>query len=403
MSSIRRLTLIVFLLFMARGITGPLSSLYWRSLGASYLMIGLLGAVGSLVAILASPLWGRASDRLGQRKVFLIGGLGVMAVCYGLLSRASGPVVLFPILAVSVAAQTAYDTISLALLGDWLEACGQRRRGVESAGRRMGVYRGLGSLGFGAMAFVSGAVADHFSLRAPWMLAAGFLGLGFMLALGVREPPHTHAADGAGAVTGAEIPISTGRLPLAPLLIAALLWALVVGGVYAVWGNYMVEELGYAPAQMTRLWAIASLSEFPLMIVAGWLSDRVGRLSMLSVGFAAWAIVFTGYLIAPRMPWIAGVQLIRGFAYSAHTATAMIYVAEVRARDERGRMAGVYGMAGALGSILGSSLGGMITEYVGFRALIGAGVAVMAVGAVYLGMAAVRRRASGAGPNLSGR
>jgi MFS family permease len=114
---------------------------------------------------------------------------------------------------------------------------------------------------------------------------------------------------------------------------------------------------------------------------------------MLTVGFLAWTAVFAGYLVAPQMPWIVLVQLTRGFAYSAHTATAMTYAAEVRARAERGRISGLYGTAGALGAILGSSLGGALTEYVGFRALIGAGAAVIFAGAVYLGAMTVRHRA----------
>ena len=74
-----------------------------------------------------------------------------------------------------------------------------------------------------------------------------------------------------------------------PLMVAALLWSLSFGVVYAVWGNYMVEGIGYTSAQMTRLWAIASLSEFPLMILAGWLSDRVVPMSTGVVNGGNWS------------------------------------------------------------------------------------------------------------------
>ena len=89
----------------------------------------------------------------------------------------------------------------------------------------------------------------------------------------------------------------TGRLPLAPLLFSAFLWSLTTGAVYAVWANYMVGELEYSQAAMSRLWSLASTSEFPLMILAGWLSDRLGRLPMLSLGFLAWTLVFLGYVL----------------------------------------------------------------------------------------------------------
>lgn len=398
-----RLTLIAFLLFMSQGMTGPIRSVAWRSMGASYLAIGLLGTVSSLTAIVASPLWGRASDRLGQRRVFLTGGVGLLALATAAVSVVPGYAWLFPVYTAMSVAQAAYATASLALMGDWLEHEAADRPDSSSrgtAGRRMGTYRGLSSLGFGLMAFVSGSIADRLSLRAPYVIGALFLAVAFVLALSVREP----ASEGdvgdeeelpPGVAAGpSSLPESVSEggsgLPLAPLMVAALLWSLSFGAVYSVWGNYMVEGIGYSSTQMTRLWSLASMSEFPLMILAGWLSDRVGRLPMLAVGFVAWALVFVGYLVSPTMPWIVLIQLVRGFAFSAHTATAMTYAAEVRKRSERGRISGLYGTAGGLGSILGSSFGGAVAEFIGFRALIGSGAGIMFGGGLYLGGATVR-------------
>lgn len=397
-----RLTLISFLLFMARGMSGPISSVAWRSLGASYLVIGLLGTVSSLTSIVASPLWGKASDSLGQRRIFLLGGVGVLALATASVVLIPGYVWLFPIYVVMSLAQAAYGTASLALMGDWLEheAVASSDAGSRgTAGRRMGTYRGLSSLGFGLMAFVSGSVADQYSVRVPYLIGAVFLAIAFFLAMGVREPGREEKAETAAAscpeaavggdLLAKRVSGEGSGLPLAPLLVSSLLWSLSFGAVYSVWGNYMVEGIGYTSTQMTRLWSIASLSEFPLMILAGWLSDRVGRLPMLVVGFLAWTLVFAGYLVTPTMPWIVLVQLIRGFAFSAHTATAMTYAAEVRKRAERGRISGFYATAGSLGSILGSSVGGATAEYIGFRALIGATAGVIFAGALYLGGAAL--------------
>jgi MFS family permease len=152
----------------------------------------------------------------------------------------------------------------------------------------------------------------------------------------------------------------------------------------------MVGEMAYSPAAMTALWALASMSEFPLMILAGWLSDRFGRLPLLSLGFLAWAVVFAGYVVAPVLPWIVGVQLVRGFAYSAYTATAMTYASEVRSRAQRGWASGLYSAAGGLGSILGSSVGGTLTQLAGFRVMFAANAALILLGAVYLAAEALR-------------
>jgi SET family sugar efflux transporter-like MFS transporter len=405
MKSLTLITAVAILLFMSRGIIGPISSLYVESLGASYVVIGLLGTVTSLTTILFSYIWGRASDRLGQRKVLLAPSLATLAVSYGLMAFAPSYEYLFPLHVLGAVAQAAYGTASLALMGDLLE------QSADAQGRRMGIYRGLGSLGFGLTAFLSGTVADWLSIRVSFVLSALFLALAFFLALRVEEAPPADGPRGeaepspaagnstasASTATQSDRPAGessdSNRLPLVPLLVSAFLWSLVTGAVYAVWANYMVSEIHYTQAQMSRLWALASLSEFPLMILAGHLSDRMGRLPMLSLGFLAWTLVFLGYILVPVMPWIVLIQLTRGFAYSAFTATSMTYAAEVRSRSQRGQVSGLYNSAGGIGTILGSSMGGTLAQFTSFRIMIGTNAALIFGGAVYLALAAVRQTA----------
>jgi MFS family permease len=47
-----------------------------REVGLLEIQVGAIIAASSLVFFFAGPLWGRASDRLGRRKVFLIGQMG---------------------------------------------------------------------------------------------------------------------------------------------------------------------------------------------------------------------------------------------------------------------------------------------------------------------------------------
>ena len=181
MKNLTLLTIIGFIMFMSAGVTGPISSLYFESLGANYVTIGVLGTVMSLSAIVFSHVWGQASDHFKRRKVFLVGGLAGQAVCYALIALAPGYQILFPLRALAAAARAAYGTSSLALMGDLLEQRPHER------GRRMGVYRGLCSLGFGLVAFVSGSLADWLSLAFPFYLAAAFGGIACILALGIDE------------------------------------------------------------------------------------------------------------------------------------------------------------------------------------------------------------------------
>jgi MFS family permease len=385
MKNLILMTVIGIILFMSRGIVGPINSLYVESLGANYVLIGVLGAMTSLTTIVFSYMWGRLSDRRGKRKLFLVGGLAVLALTSGLMAIAPNYVYLFPLNVLGAAAQAAYAVVSLALIGDILE------QSASARGRQMGIYRGLGSLGFGVLAFFSGSVADRFSLRATFGFSAGFLIVGLILALFVEESS-AHPSSEVTSATPVTSQTPATPLPLPPLFVSMFLWSLVTGAVYAVWANYMVGELAFTQAEMSRLWGLASFSEFPLMILAGALSDRIGRPATLSLGFFAWTLVFLGYVATPVMPWIVLVQLIRGFAYSAFTAASMTYAAEVRAKAQRGRISGLYSSAGSIGAILGSTMGGALAQFAGTPTMILANAALIFAGALYLAVVAFQHR-----------
>ena len=62
----------------------------------------------------------------------------------------------------------------------------------------------------------------------------------------------------------------------------------------------------------------------------------------------------------------------------------MTYATEVRSREQRGTVSGLYNSAGGLGAILGSSLGGIQTQLMGFQAMIATNAALIFGGAIYL-------------------
>ena len=396
MNDIAILTIVAFIFFASRGITGPVSSLYTESLGANYVEIGLLGAAFSLTAVFSNYFCGRMLDRANRRKTILLLGLAAMSINNWLTALIPSYEYRFPLSILESITQAAYSTSSLTLMGDLLE------KQDESRGRRMGTYRGLGSLGFGIAAFISGTVADLLSIRATFILAAIFMAVAFFLSLNIREPQTTNhpistiktqkTQNKPHVQMSKTVPVSKlkRQKPLAPLLVSTFLWFLVIGAVYSVWANYMVSEIGYDQAEMSRLWAIASLSELPFMILAGWLSDRLGRLSFMSLGLLTWAFVFLGYVLVPMKPWIILIQLCRGFAYSAFISTSMTYAAEARLKAQRGRVAGLYNSLGSIGSMLGSLMGGGLSQFTNFQIMLTVNAAIIFIGAMYVAFTAIK-------------
>jgi len=421
MTNLALLTIVGFVLFMSRGIVGPVTSLYAQDMGASLVLLSALGTTTSVFSVFLSYTWGRSSDVKGGRKAFMLIGLGLLAV--EALFTAMIPVVspglgiarpyllLFPTRLIGAVGQTAYSTANLAMLGDLLETRASGR------GARMGLVRGSSSLGFGLMAFGAGKLSDMFAINVPFYISAGLLAIAFLLTLRLQEERFvgarrlgrfdwhsawqsfaTRISDAWSVISGHDVTLEGEaatkgpRLPLAPLLIASFLFSLMMGSVYGVWANYMKHEVGFSTTLVSVLWATASTSEFPWMIFTGWLSDRLGRLPMMSLGFLVWALIFVGYVFTPQMPWIVVIQLVRGFAFSAVTASAMTYAAEARGRSQRGQVSGLYDAMGGVGSIVGAAIGGTLAQWRGFHFMFAIAAIAMLAGAVYFASSHWRSR-----------
>ena len=75
------LFLIVFIDLMGFGIIIPLLPFYAEHFHADPFTVGLLMATYSLTQLIAAPVWGRMSDRVGRRPVLLL-TLGGAAASY---------------------------------------------------------------------------------------------------------------------------------------------------------------------------------------------------------------------------------------------------------------------------------------------------------------------------------
>ncbi|MBX3014763.1 MAG: MFS transporter [Caldilineaceae bacterium] len=379
MTSIRLLTLISAICYVAIGISSPLITLYLQSLGSSYAQISLILATVTITMFFANYGWGWLSDRLGRRKPLLVTGLVILATAFFLLSRVPNGNYAWAARIFEGAGTAAYSTISLALMGDLLESERQK-------GRSMGIFRGIGSFAFAIGAIIGGRLADATSIAQTLMVCSGLYLLAAVVALAIQEvrpsfqpepPPSTPPASGENAQ-------ASRRMNLQPLpiffLLGVVLWTSAHSASASMWPNYM-QSLGYSKTASSSLWGLAAFIEFPAMYVAGMLSDVIGRAPLLIAGGLFISITNVGYLLlAGIFPFLLGIQVTRGFGFGSYTTTAMTFATEHSAQKNRGSKSGLFNMVSTAGSLIGSFLGGTIVQAMGFQFLYGV-CASLALGA----------------------
>ena len=241
MTSIRLLTLISAIFYIAIGISSPLITLYLQALGASYAQISLILGSVVITTFFANYLWGWLSDRLGRRKPLLITGLLILATSFFLLSWAPSGSYAWAARVFEGLGTAAYGTLSLAIMGDLLEAEKQK-------GRRMGIFRGIGSFGFAIGASIGGILADATSIATTLMLCSAIYLVAAACALTIREVTSVAPASIVNrqlpTLNPRQILINLQSLPVL-FLIGVLFWSAAHSASASMWPNYM-QSLGYS-------------------------------------------------------------------------------------------------------------------------------------------------------------
>ncbi len=388
MNSIRLLTLISAIFYVAIGISSPLITLYLQSLGASYAQISLILGSVVITTFFANYLWGWLSDRIGRRKPLLITGLLILATSFFLLSWAPSGNFAWAARIFEGTGTAAYGTLSLAIMGDLLEQ-------EQQKGRRMGIFRGLGSFGFFLGAIIGGRLADATSIATTLMLCSGIYLLVACVALAIREV----RSSTNGSIVERQLPTLNPRAILTNLqslpilfLLGVLLWTAAHSASASMWPNYM-QTFGYSKTASSSLWGLAALVEFPAMIGAGMLSDIIGRAPLLIAGASFISLTNLGYLfLAGIFPLLLVTQVFRGFGFGSYTTTAMTFATEHSVQTNRGSKSGLFGTVSSAGSLLGSSLGGTLVQLAGFHFLYGVVAGLAFCSAICFGLLRYRTR-----------
>ena len=373
------LATVIFLNFTAGGATYPFYALYATSLGASLGQVALVVGVQSSVALVSGLLWGRAADRVGRYKPFIVGSMGGEA----LVSLAIGQVPswkwLVPLHVVMGLTQGAGQVASLALMGDILD-------GHPHRGRLISGYRMSGSLAFSVAIVASGWVSESVGMRGSFLLASAVYAAAFLVALLIAEPPRVISTAKPLGFVG----LMQG--PMRPLLILALLCWVPFAAVFSVWPIWIADVLGYGRATFSQLWGIAAFVEVPMMFVAGLMVDRVGRRPTFVLGLLGFCLLYLLYVLQPPLPGLIAAQVLRGVAFALYTATALTMAIELAPPEERGRASGLFTSAQSLAQISGSWIGGPLADAFGFRALYLLSAVAVLVGAAYSFLAIARGR-----------
>lgn len=361
-------------------IFGPLA----REIGLTEWQFGVLIAASNVAIVIFSPLWGRASESMGRKTVYLLGMLGFAVgyagLAFGVQAGLLGWLAPMPLFLVLLGARLVYGVMAAAIQP---AATAYVADTTDAAGRGQGMALIAASGGIGTVVGPAfGGLLARFGAVVP-MYAAAVLAL---TAIAVTLITLAEPARHVRAESTTRLRVGDNRV--FPYLLGWFVIFMVFTGVQVITPFLIEDRFGVSGREaVTQVAMIALLSMALITLVVQIVVMQVWKLSprfLLRYSFFLFATSLL-FLTAISQLW----QLYLVFALMglsiALAAPGLNTAASLNVQaHEQGAVAGLLAAAPAFGMIFGPAIGGAVYNLSPIAPLLGGAALSAAIGLYYL-------------------
>ncbi|GBC97726.1 Multidrug resistance protein MdtH [bacterium HR17] len=361
----------------------PLLPFFLREqLKASVAFVGLVEGVAETTASLLKLFSGWLADRVGHHKALTVCGYAVAGLTRPLMAAATA--------AWQVLALRFIDRFGKGIRTAPRDALLANASDASVRGYAFGFHRAMDHLG----AVVGPLLASGVLLCAPgnYRLAFALAAVPALMALavlwwGVRE---------------ATTPPSRAALRLGDVLAwrtfdPRLRWYLLAVGLFTLSNSsdafllLRAKACGVAESAIPLLWTWLHIVKSGTATLGGRLSDRIGRVRAIALGWFIYAVVYAGFAFANTAWQVWALFTVYGLYFGLTEGAERALVADLSAPDQRGRGYGAFHFVVGVGMLPASVLFGVLWQQWGAKVafLFGAALALTAMGVL---KASVARR-----------
>ena len=361
----------------------PALPLFIRSMGVPVSTLGFIAAASTVVGIVVSLPAGILSDLIGRRRVILMAAI-VFATAPFLYLIITEPWQLVLVRVYHGLATAILGPVAMAVVADTYE---------KGRGERMAWYSSATMIGRFIAPFVGGILifGDNFH----WVyLADGVAGVMALLAA-IRLPLATNTSGSAWQAFKSQ----RGRYGQEIAFVFRHPGILATSGIEAVqyfaFGCletflpvYLNEKLGYSAWEIGLLFTVQILAATFTKPVMGRLSDRYGRLPLITAGLALGGIAAAVLILSSNYFIIAVLLAFFGLGLATVTASTSALVADLSRSQGRGGALGILSSIMDVGHSTGPMVAGVLIAATSYRMTFGiVGAVLVVISLIYwLGM-----------------
>lgn len=127
------------------------------------------------------------------------------------------------------------------------------------------------------------------------------------------------------------------------------------------------KSMGASGIWLGLMFSGVALSRALFQPVAGWLSDRRDRKTLMLIGLAAYTVLSLGYAWATNLYQLTTARFLHGAASALVTPVAQAYVGDLTPKGKEGTYMNFFMMSMYLGMASGPFLGGILNESYGIN------------------------------------
>ena len=350
-------------------------------------ILGLGPAIFLTAGALAALPAGRLMDRYGRIPVLAGGCLAGIAGC---LTTALGcavdsaPIVVAGFALVGVAQGTIL--LARAAAADMYPP-ERRARGISYV-----LFGALFGAALGPLVFrplFADRELDTDALVVPWLAAAGIMAVGLALVLMVRPDPRTIAQrlhfDAGGAPHEPAAPV--GEILKRPGVLTALVAAIAsFAGMVSVMNltGYLVIDHGHHQSDVFTVISLHIVGMYALVMVIGWLVDRIGRRPGEVTGLGLMAVSTIALAWLDSVFWMSASLFLLGLGWNVSYVAAVTELSDRALPNERGRLIGLTDQLSSFAAVVLVLSGGLVYSELGVEALAFGATACVAAPAAWI-------------------
>jgi PPP family 3-phenylpropionic acid transporter len=333
----------------------PYINLYYERRGLSGVQIGFLAASILVVTSLTTIPWGAIADKFQLHQLILTVALVLAPIFIFLLSRASSYVSMIP-LVLAYGLSTA-PIISL-LDSSALEVA--RLKHITYGELRVG-----GTMGWIMSVWLVGILIQAFDIRCLFYAYIAFMCMTLLYAL--SRPPRRGISQTVlwsslrGLLTDSSI----------VLFLASIFLAAVGSSAVMNFFSLYLDGIGAGEGLIGLAWAVAAVSEIPVMMNSGKLMRRIDSTGLLKLAFLVYAArwLLLSFIKSPGLA--VATQSLHGLSFAALLTAGVAYLNERTPQGLSTTAQAVFNVVCfGLASMVGALLGGYLFDAVGMAALL---------------------------------